>query len=340
MAINKAKDVKYKNKEWLRGKCENPRLAILDIAEMCGVSDATIGYWMDKFGLESKRTVKFDCEYCGKECERAFNRFVRRGDNPKFCGESCQNKWQSENLVGEKAGGWNGGKVKVECEICGKNKKITPAKEKYYDKHFCSFDCKSVWRSNNLKGENGYNWKGGRVEKKCVECGEKYKVKESKKENSKFCSQKCLYDNKNEKVKVKCRNCGEPLKVPPSRYKNNQSFSCSWECRWKWRSENIRGEDHWTYKGGWDAEGSRYYGPSWNKKRKKTLTKHDNKCLNCGISNQEHKEKYGFGLHIDHIKPAVDFIVNGQFQEQRANKLDNLQPLCCVCHPKVEREKQ
>lgn len=87
------------------------------------------------------------------------------------------------------------------------------------------------------------------------------------------------------------------------------------------------GEDHWNYQGG-DSD-SRYYGPSWREQRKKALEKANYKCEHTGITQKEHKEKYGKGLDVHHIVPFREF---GVENHEEANRLDNLRVLSCTEH--------
>lgn len=49
----------------------------------------------------------------------------------------------------------------------------------------------------------------------------------------------------------------------------------------------------------------------------------NNKCCNCGFSNEEHKEKWKTRLHIDHVKPI---------SKGGTNHITNLQLLCVTCN--------
>ena len=65
----------------------------------------------------------------------------------KFCSRKCYNKAHI--------------KVKYICKQCGKEFKRHPSKIKLNGDNFCSRKCKDKWQSENYKGENNPNWKGG-----------------------------------------------------------------------------------------------------------------------------------------------------------------------------------
>lgn len=62
-----------------------------------------------------------------------------------------------------------------------------------------------------------------------------------------YCSLKC-YWKKSPKFKVKCRQCKKEFLTYPSWQKIGQGFLCSKKCKYKWISENYRGEKS---KAGW-----------------------------------------------------------------------------------------
>lgn len=84
------------------------------------------------------------------------------------------------------------------------------------------------------------------------------------------------------------------------------------------------GEEHPSWKGGHESED---YGPNWNKQRQKALKRDGYECTVCGISNSDHKEMYGAGLHVHHIQKVRHF---DDYKKQ--NRLDNLVTLCVTCH--------
>lgn len=141
------------------------------------------------------------------------------------------------------------------CEQCGREYRIFPSRAS--KSRFCSKECAYIWQSENIRGENHQNWKGGKVVKTCKYCGEEYTVKR-RGNNSHFCSRECSGKWYSEnargenspswaggKITKVCEYCGEEYMVAPSLSK--QRF-CSRECMGKWRSENIRGENHPLWK--------------------------------------------------------------------------------------------
>lgn len=62
--------------------------------------------------------------------------------------------------------------------------------------------------------------------------------------------------------------------------------------------------------------------------RYKTLERDGYKCVNCGMSWEQHLEIYNSELNVDHID-----------RDRKNNSLDNLQTLCLVCHGKKHSEE-
>jgi len=73
------------------------------------------------------------------------------------------------------------------------------------------------------------------------------------------------------------------------------------------------------------------YGPEYREQREKALERDSYRCQICGMSHEEHHEKYDRDLHVHHIKPLRTFE-----SPKEANKLDNLMTLCASCHAEWE----
>jgi 5-methylcytosine-specific restriction endonuclease McrA len=60
--------------------------------------------------------------------------------------------------------------------------------------------------------------------------------------------------------------------------------------------------------------------------RIKALERDGYRCKKCGMTNQEHKNKWGRELTVDHIDGK------GRYSEEQNNNLENLSTLCLSCH--------
>lgn len=67
--------------------------------------------------------------------------------------------------------------------------------------------------------------------------------------------------------------------------------------------------------------------------REKALQRDGYKCVDCGMSNEEHLKKYPMGLSVHHIDGK------GKNSLVKNNRLSNLQTLCCSCHCKKDRKR-
>jgi hypothetical protein len=74
----------------------------------------------------------------------------------------------------------------VQCQSCGKDFNVIPARLSIAK--FCSYACRGKWRSQNFKGINNPNYRGGH-DKTCA-CGNKFWVIPAT-EHKKFCSKPC-----------------------------------------------------------------------------------------------------------------------------------------------------
>lgn len=100
------------------------------------------------------------------------------------------------------------------------------------------------------------------VELICEECGNSYSVAPSRRNSSKFCSNKCKSQHQKEsfsgsgnpswsgghKVELTCDYCSSKYDRRSDRAENSRF--CSIECKGFWQSENLTGEDSHAWDGG------------------------------------------------------------------------------------------
>lgn len=110
--------------------------------------------------------------------------------------------------------GWRGSKRKiVKCDYCGHPLERAISELRRNEHNFCSPDHYFKWRSDNLVGEKSNFWKGGgRI--------------------------------------ICCDYCEEEFERTSFRVENYEHQFCDGNCRRKWMSENLRGENSPFWKGG------------------------------------------------------------------------------------------
>lgn len=87
------------------------------------------------------------------------------------------------------------------------------------------------------------------------------------------------------------------------------------------------GQLHHRWKGGKEP----YYGSNWMEQRRKALKRDDRRCVECGLTEDEHRQQYEIGLDVHHRTPIRTFD-----DPANANTLDNLVTLCRACHNRIE----
>ena len=102
------------------------------------------------FKLERKPII---CKQCGDVF------YVLPKSERIFCSTECHYEWRSENINGEDAAHWKGGKITVLCDYCGNE--IIDWESQLYSYNFCCKICHDKWQSKYKFGENNSNWKGG-----------------------------------------------------------------------------------------------------------------------------------------------------------------------------------
>lgn len=223
-----------------------------------------------------------------------------------------------------------------ESEFCEDKIQTPPSR----DRRFCSKECFNKWADEVSlnSGQSNGNW-SGKVEKKCEVCDKNFEVYKSN-SDAKFCSKSCAQTGEHsnswqECITKPCKECGEDVEMKPHEFNKKNNVFCSNECRNDNLSKRRTGKDNpnWVE----DSPTVPQFRVEWRNKRIEAIQRDNKKCVNCGIGREEHKNKYGIDLHVDHIKPRKEFIKdNGDFDYKKANKLDNLRTVCCVCHRKVE----
>lgn len=161
-----------------------------------------------------------------------------------------------------------------------------------------------------------------------------------------FCSRECLGEffsenNSGEdhhqynRVTVECAYCSSEMERKPAVVEKKDHFYCDYDCYGSWCSENRVKDDHPRWKGGGDL----YYGPNWQRQRRRRLEKDGHQCQRCGMTNDECKDELGRDLDVHHITPVRDFHndAEGGSDWEIVNSIDNLVTLCIRCHRKVEK---
>jgi 5-methylcytosine-specific restriction endonuclease McrA len=187
----------------------------------------------------------------------------------------------------------------------------------------------SAAMQGRIDGENNPNWKGGPLEKQCLNCKKEFKVTQARNETAKFCSNKCLglwksktnigenhpcwqIDRPKDK---KCEYCkglmfqGPTVAISTFR---RQKF-CSKECSDK-GGFRYSGEAHPNYKLDSRRKSNRGKSKIW---QREVFSRDAAQCQNCGAKD--------LTLHAHHIESFEDH------PEERWN-VDNGITLCFRCH--------
>lgn len=168
---------------------------------------------------------------------------------------------------------------------------------------------------------------------KCEICEEGFEYYVSNRgENPRTCSYQCRSELMRQKPKKgdfeNCKYCNDLVYVAPWEYEWKDTFFCDTDCKAEWQSENVKGDNHPSWKGGWEH----YYGEDWNEQRKKAWERDDYQCRICGKSEEE----LGRKPDVHHIIPVRTYR-NEYGDRNLAHSLDNLITLCSTHHHEVEQ---
>lgn len=278
--------------------------------------------------VDEHLTYSKELLFCGN-CNKPFCKYSYRTNNDEdFCSRRCADLFKAKDGLD------------TECTECGDDIHIPPSQVEEVDgyeqkNHFCGKECESSFKSREWVGENHPSWDGGKEQVYCKECGDRYFVIPSKKDKTKFCSEKCRRkDWRKEKQKYECASCGDTVKKMAHNVKGEKT-TCSSECHAKYMSSIRKGENNPAWKGG----RFEYYGPNWPEQREKKLERDGYKCQECKMTQEEHYQNYNEDLHVHHKVPRRQIIDEEEptiEQFELANSLDNLLTVCKSCHRKLE----
>lgn len=89
------------------------------------------------------------------------------------------------------------------------------------------------------------------------------------------------------------------------------------------------GENNPNWRGG--SRQTKNYGETWPEQREKALERDGYECRGCGLSNEEHLEKYSRSLSVHHVVPVDEYD-----DVADAHTLENLVSACKSCHRRFE----
>lgn len=120
--------------------------------------------------MPRRNRIKVNCSNCNEELERRPWEIKRSKDH--YCDKYCmiEHRRKTGFYKGKNNANYKGGDVTVKCVQC--ENKFTKSQTKYNRaisinpnwNFFCCEDCYNKWRSENNRGENAYNWRGGITE--------------------------------------------------------------------------------------------------------------------------------------------------------------------------------
>lgn len=306
--------------------CNNDTDANDSDGHECPTCDRSFGtrsglgvHYSAKHGMSIREYESRQGEYECPSCDHAFdNRHGVAAHHVRVHGDSLA--WKT-----------------VECEWCGDERDVRRSVLRKGTNIFCrGYECRDAYHSENFSGQDNPNWKG-RVTVECHSCGKNLTREQGRMErqNRHFCSDACetewrkrYYTNPNSGVDVDCHVCEKTITRKPSQVEQHERFFCSSDCMGSWMRCRT-GENHPLFEGGRPN-----YGPGWNDSKKEAVRERDDRtCQHCGMSEEDHLEKFGRKHSVHHIQKARSFD-----DPEKRNAMSNLITLCHGdCHARFEQ---
>lgn len=245
-----------------------------------------------------KRKNTKTCPVCG-------NSFISTHPGVKTCSKKCG------NIIHRK-------QVNNICLYCGNVFQTIPSETRKFCSQLCGAKYYSPWTKEQEELLVNYY-----PIKQYAEL-EKIIGQSRKAIDHKICTKYPQLKKHKPSVVINCTQCGKEIKRYQCLLRSGKWGNfCSKKCRGYWISENIIGENHPSWKGGYFP----YFGTNWRKIKRAVRANKNLRCYLCGI----HESKLDIKLHIHHKTPRRDFE-----KVEDSNTLENLVLLCNKCHKKVE----
>ncbi|ASA22765.1 hypothetical protein [Paenibacillus donghaensis] len=152
------------------------------------------------------KTLLHRCGICDKSFYRNKTQCDKSESGLYFCSNKCVGEYNKRQRTQN---------ITKNCLICNSEFKV---KASTYDNQItCSRKCQGLWQSRERIGEKSSNFRGGKIEKECFECKDKYFTTRHASKTSKFCSQFCKQRYWAKNIIVK-----ESFKI--AKYKGNEKY--------------------------------------------------------------------------------------------------------------------
>lgn len=183
------------------------------------------------------------------------------------------------------------------CDYCGDKFEILKCK----DRRFCKDECYFKEKSDNMKGEGNFNWKGAeRVILPCGNCGREYSLTMHQAEKKAW------------SPLAYCSSC-----------------KSDWASQWGSKNHEEMKEEY-----GMKTD----YKQKVEDAIDKVHERDGYQCVICDLSNKKHIEKFGMKLHAHHIGGREQYLdKENKTVDNGIYKKENMITLCVNHHSSVER---
>lgn len=305
----------YHDKEWLVERYKGREMGVVEIAELCGCSQSTISYWLDKHGIDTRDVGGYEKDTKHRDKQYLKEKYVEEGLTTYEIAEECGCvdatvlRWLKKYGIETREGG-------ADPEKMAADKRLTDFEWLYEQYVDCFKSSVQIADEIGCSHHSVLRWldKHG-IEKRCSG---------SKPGDPRLTDPEWLREQYKENGLLG-KEIAEKCDLGAS---NVSSWLKKHGIETEYRSPT--GEDHPHWNGG-----NYPYGAGWTEAKRRSVRQRDDYVCQdgtCSVTQSKHKEIYNEKLHVHHLKKARDVD-----DPAERNAKENLITLCRDCHRRWEK---
>ena len=305
-----ATEPKYRADEWLREQYVEKGLSQREVADLCGCAKSTVAKWLKKHDIEARPSKPKLADEKLRDEEWLRGQYVDKRRTTREIAQECAGSRKAVERALKKH------------DIETRAQQRRPADDRLQDEEWLRGQYVDKRRTTHEIGQE-CGCVGRVVGRWLKKHGIETRPSKRRLADDRLQDEEWLR--------------GQYVDKRRTAHEIGQECGCSGRTVGRWlkkhgietRDSSFRpGSENVSWNGG-----TAPYGPGWNKRKKRQVrTRDGHKCVDCGMTQAEHKDRHGQKLHVHHLRKARDV----DDPEER-NAPENLVTLCRDCHHRWEQ---